>query len=39
MWDEQARMYRGAGDYRPDERRIMVRTIFYPNQATHTAMA
>ena len=31
MWDEQATMHRGAGDYRPDERRIMLRTIVYPN--------
>ena len=31
MWDEQATMHRGAGDYRPDERRIMLRTIIYPN--------
>ena len=28
---EQATMHRGAGDYRPDERRIMLRTIVYPN--------
>jgi alpha-ketoglutarate-dependent taurine dioxygenase len=31
MWDEPATMHRGAGDYRPDERRIMLRTIVYPN--------
>jgi taurine dioxygenase len=31
MWDEQATMHRGAGDYKPDERRIMLRTIVYPN--------
>jgi alpha-ketoglutarate-dependent 2,4-dichlorophenoxyacetate dioxygenase len=31
MWDEQATMHRGAGDYRPDERRIMLRTIVYLN--------
>ena len=31
MWDEQATMHRGAGDYRPNERRIMLRTIVYPN--------
>jgi taurine dioxygenase len=31
MWDEAATMHRGAGDYRPDERRIMLRTIVYPN--------
>jgi taurine dioxygenase len=30
MWDERATMHRGAGDYRPDERRIMLRTIVYP---------
>jgi alpha-ketoglutarate-dependent taurine dioxygenase len=23
MWDERATMHRGAGDYRPDEHRIM----------------
>jgi hypothetical protein len=27
MWDELATMHRGAGDYRPDERRVMLRTI------------
>lgn len=31
MWDECATMHRGAGDYRPEERRIMLRTIVYPN--------
>jgi len=31
MWDEQATMHRGAGDYEPSERRIMLRTIVYPN--------
>jgi taurine dioxygenase len=31
MWDERATMHRGAGDYRPDERRVMLRTIVYPN--------
>jgi len=31
MWDECATMHRGAGDYRPDERRIMLRTIVYPH--------
>ena len=31
MWDEQATMHRGAGDYPPEERRIMLRTIVYPN--------
>jgi alpha-ketoglutarate-dependent taurine dioxygenase len=31
MWDERATMHRGAGDYRPDERRVMLRTIVYDN--------
>jgi taurine dioxygenase len=31
MWDERATMHRGAGDGKPDERRIMLRTIVYPN--------
>lgn len=31
MWDERATMHRGAGDSRPDQRRIMLRTIVYPN--------
>jgi taurine dioxygenase len=31
MWDERATMHRGAGDYRPNERRIMLRTIVYLN--------
>jgi taurine dioxygenase len=31
MWDERATMHRGAGDYRPDERRVMLRTIVYPS--------
>jgi taurine dioxygenase len=31
IWDERATMHRGAGDYRPDERRIMLRTIVYEN--------
>ena len=31
MWDERATMHRGAGDYRPEERRIMLRTIVYLN--------
>ena len=31
MWDERATMHRGAGDYRPEERRIMRRTIVYPS--------
>jgi taurine dioxygenase len=29
MWDELATMHRGAGDYRADERRVMLRTIVY----------
>jgi alpha-ketoglutarate-dependent taurine dioxygenase len=32
IWDERATMHRGAGDYRPDERRIMLRTIVYPDR-------
>lgn len=31
MWDERATMHRSAGDYRPDEPRVMLRTIVYPN--------
>jgi taurine dioxygenase len=31
MWDERATMHRGAGDYQPAERRVMLRTIVYPN--------
>ena len=31
IWDERATMHRGAGDYRPEERRVMLRTIVYPN--------
>jgi len=30
MWDEIATMHRGAGDARPEERRIMLRTIVHP---------
>jgi taurine dioxygenase len=30
VWDERATMHRGAGDYHPGERRIMLRTIVYP---------
>jgi taurine dioxygenase len=30
MWDERATMHRGAGDYRPEEPRVMLRTIVYP---------
>jgi len=29
MWDERATMHRGAGDYRPEEPRVMLRTIVY----------
>jgi taurine dioxygenase len=29
IWDERATMHRGAGDYAPRERRIMLRTIVY----------
>jgi len=31
MWDERATMHRGAGDYNPDEHRVMLRTIVYAN--------
>ena len=31
MWDELATMHRGAGDARPEERRVMLRTIVHPN--------
>jgi len=31
MWDERATMHRGAGDYRHEEHRVMLRTIVYPN--------
>lgn len=30
MWDERATMHRGAGDYRPEQHRVMLRTIVYP---------
>jgi taurine dioxygenase len=30
IWDERATMHRGAGDSRPEERRVMLRTIVYP---------
>lgn len=30
VWDERATMHRGAGDAHPGERRIMLRTIVYP---------
>jgi alpha-ketoglutarate-dependent taurine dioxygenase len=31
IWDEIATMHRGAGDARPEERRIMLRTIVHAN--------
>ena len=31
MWDERATMHRGAGDSAPEQRRVMLRTIVYPN--------
>ena len=31
IWDERATMHRGAGDYDPGQRRVMLRTIVYPN--------
>jgi taurine dioxygenase len=31
MWDERATMHRGAGDYQPEQHRVMLRTIVYPN--------
>ena len=30
IWDELATMHRGAGDYRPQEHRVMMRSIVYP---------
>ena len=38
MWDERATMHRGAGDYEPSERRVMLRTIVYPTPGVTTAM-
>ena len=38
MWDERATMHRGAGDYEPSERRVMLRTIVYPTDGVTTAM-
>jgi taurine dioxygenase len=38
MWDERATMHRGAGDYEPSERRVMLRTIVYPTKGVTTAM-
>lgn len=29
MWDETSTMHRGAGDYSPEERRVMLRTIVH----------
>ena len=37
MWDERATMHRGAGDYEPSERRVMLRTIVYPTPGVTTA--
>jgi taurine dioxygenase len=37
MWDERATMHRGAGDYDPHERRVMLRTIIYPTEGVTTA--
>jgi taurine dioxygenase len=31
IWDERRTMHRGAGDSNPGERRVMLRTIVYPN--------
>ena len=33
MWDEIATMHRGAADARPEERRVMLRTIVHPHGA------
>jgi alpha-ketoglutarate-dependent taurine dioxygenase len=30
MWDELATMHRGAGDSRPEEHRVMLRSSVYP---------
>lgn len=30
MWDEVATMHKGAGDYAPNERRVLLRTIVHP---------
>lgn len=32
MWDEIATMHRGAADARPEERRVMLRTIVHPEE-------
>ena len=39
IWDERATMHRSAGDYRPDERRVMLRTIVYSNEGSPDAGA
>ena len=31
IWDERRTMHRGAGDSKPEERRVMLRTIVYPS--------
>ncbi len=31
IWDERATMHRGAGDSRPEERRVLLRSIVYPS--------
>ena len=31
VWDEQATMHRGAGESPEGERRVLLRTIVYPN--------
>jgi alpha-ketoglutarate-dependent taurine dioxygenase len=31
IWDERATMRPGAGDYHPEERRVMLRAIVYPS--------
>ena len=33
MWDEIATMHRGAADARPEERRVMLRTIVHPHES------
>ena len=39
MWDELATMHRSAGDARPEERRVMIRTIVHPVPAPAAAGA
>jgi taurine dioxygenase len=36
MWDEIATMHRGAADARPEERRVMLRTIVHPQAEAWT---